>query len=1294
VRQVPLTARVVEVIADSGGEARPRYRYGSGCIVAGRTVLTAAHVVTGAVSVEVRGPDKMLYRAAVEPSLVGDENGPGPDLALLELDEVSGVALPPMSLAAVDRDSLEAESVARCQAVGYPWFAETPSPRAVRDTADVNGHIPVLSKLVTGLLSLQVSSSPRTLPHAPGSLTESEWSGMSGAPVIAAGYLLGVVTEHAPREGASAITVAPLTALERDDGHPGWGPGVANPKGWWARLGVGDGGRAALTVLPRRRERPEPVHRATVREIRARGGPLIGRQSELRDIGEFATGPGGYRWVAGGAWAGKTTLLAEAVMTALPASVDAVAYFLSRREADADSNGFLAAVVPQLANLLGEDPPPMELGQFRALWQRAAKAAAVADRQLLLVVDGLDEDLHPAGSASVVDFLPAVVPDSAHVLVSSRFHPGLRPPVGHPLKVTPPVPLEPFPGSAELAALAEQEIDDLKRRDADGLALTVLGILTAAAGPLGVADLSILTEPSALPTPLHTSRVSRLVKEDAGRSLQRVGEAGDPRYQFAHGSLLELAQADPDLANFSFRRRIHDWAEQWRAAGWPASAAPGSAATPRYLLDAYATTLHDELPRLSALVTEVGWVDAAIQASGVDRVLADLRRASGARNQPAVEAMLAAVEDEAHALRTSNVNEDPGFVPRQLCLRARLVLDEDLASACTARLRDVPGPQLVPLWTTIGPATRGRLITKHRGAVTSVGVSKGGDRIVAANGMQVLLSDGDGRPLQTFELGGWVRAAGISRDGRRVAGVDSNDVLWVWDASTGEQVECLVRARSFALALTGDGSSVVMDVQGRPNAVWQVSSPRPLDIPLGPHDALAVNADGSRIVATGGPALATVVWDWGTGTARYPADRHAAQCVGISANGAVGISGDRHGVLRCWRLDEDDHPLQLHRQNAAINTVAASDDGAVFVAGDAAGRVIVWVPGRQAARDLAAHTGAVTGVDVTGDGSRLVSSGEDGAVRDWELDRLLAVPSLETGPARDVTAVALGASLVLCGGPDGIVEVFDAATGELRRSLDGSALTPPLGAVRTLAINQDGTRIVVAGDDPRIAVWGPSEAQPVAVLTGHRSQVCGVGVTADGNRVFAGDARGDVLCWDVTGGDPDRLLIDISGGVTALAVTPDGSRVAGGTGRGVAWSWDAATGVVYGHGRHQFPDSLLGFQDAAVTAVAISADGRTVAFGKADGLQERWEDGNAVEVVKRQFLHSNIIATATDGTLAVFDNSDLKLGLFPPRRPPLHAVVPWHVPAVAVGHVSADGDPVVVVLAHRLNSVTAFAVMS
>ena len=118
----------------------------------------------------------------------------------------------------------------------------------VRDTVDAVGHVPVLSGLAGGLLTVEVSTAPRPLPPEVTGLGDSEWSGMSGGPVVADGLLLAVVTEQAPRAGPSAITATPLTALEADPGHPRWGPGVTDPSAWWARLGVP--GVQALRKLP------------------------------------------------------------------------------------------------------------------------------------------------------------------------------------------------------------------------------------------------------------------------------------------------------------------------------------------------------------------------------------------------------------------------------------------------------------------------------------------------------------------------------------------------------------------------------------------------------------------------------------------------------------------------------------------------------------------------------------------------------------------------------------------------------------------------------------------------------------------------------------------------------------------------------------------------------------------------------------------------------------------------------------------------------------------------------------
>lgn len=486
----------------------------------GRTVLTAAHVVSDAVSVVVRDPAKREYSAAADPRFVGDVAGPGPDLALLEIDDPAFDGdLPEIGLAAVDRDSPSGEPVDRCHAVGYPWFAETPSRTAVRDTVDAIGVVPVLSKLAAGLLSVQVMVSPRELPPQEMVLGASEWSGMSGAPVFAAGYLLGVVIEHAPREGPSAVTAVPLTALQADPAHDRWGQGVADPAAWWSRLGVGGIGNLQRLPVPMP-PRPEPAYRATLREfgraLHRRMPQLLGRERELADLADFATSAEPYRWLVSGPFAGKTALLYEAVTVTLPDEADAVCYFLSRTASDATGDRFLAAVVPQLAYLCDVDPPVANVDQYRALWEQATARAAETGRHLLLVIDGLDEDLTPPGSPGVASLLPTLAGGHAHVLVGTRPNAVIADSDG---KVT----LGPFKGATKLAEQAKAEIENLTHGDDADLAAEVLGLLTAAAGPLSLKDLTALRTDGVTPNAADTRHVRRLLEERAARSLERVG---------------------------------------------------------------------------------------------------------------------------------------------------------------------------------------------------------------------------------------------------------------------------------------------------------------------------------------------------------------------------------------------------------------------------------------------------------------------------------------------------------------------------------------------------------------------------------------------------------------------------------------------------------------------------------------------------------------------------------------------------------------------------------------------------
>ena len=1094
-----LAARVVEVITDLGGTAGGGYRYGSGCIVRGRTVLTAAHVVADAASITVRGPDKREYSAAVDLRFVGDPGGPGPDLALLEIDDPAFDGdLPEMGLARVDRDSVTAEPVERCHAIGYPWFAEIPSRAAIRDTVDAIGVIPVLSKLAAGLLSVQVTVAPRELPPQETPLGASQWSGMSGAPVIAAGYLVGVVTEHAPREGPSAVTAVPLTALQADPAHEQWGPGVADPAAWWSRLGVESASELRPLPVPPP-PRPEPAYRATIREfgrtLHRRMPQLLGRDRELAEIGAFATGGEGYRWLAGGAFTGKSALLYEAVTVGLPDEVDAVCYFLSRRASDASSDRFLAAVVPQLAYLCGADPPAANRDQYHALWQQAVGQAEQSGRHLLLVVDGLDEDLLPPGSPSVASLLPALVGGHAHVLVASRPHPD-RPddvPADHPLTAVTPTELSAFQGAQKLAELATKELSDLtKEADAD-LAVDVLGLLTAAAGGLSIRDLVALrSDGGRAPTAADTRHVRQLVEDRAARSLERVGPPGAERYQFAHASLLKYAQTAQDLSDPEYRHRIHHWAEQWRDASWPISA-DGSEDTPQYLLDTFPSILADDPPRLGRLVCDIGWIAAAIAFAGVDTVMADLREATAANTaRAAPAAVLTAVIGQAHNLRPPQPVGDPGYILRQLWMQAAEFAENELAEDIRSRLEARPGPGLVPRCTTrrTSRALAGEL-GRHDGDIQAAAALPGGR--VATGGYwdgRVLVWNPAAPDTGPAELGrpGAVHSVAVLADGRVVTGGDDGRVL-VWNPDTpGADPAELGRHDGFVEAVAVlPGGRVVTGGRDRLVLVWDPdAAPGAAPVKLGyDHESaceMAVLADGR--VVTSGDYGRVLVWDPDApGADPAHLGTHGSPCAVAALPDGRAVTSGYDGRVLLWDRADPYFPAELGRCNGQLQAaVAVLADGRVVTGGDD-GRVLVWDPDVPQAdpAELGGHDRRVEALAVLPDG-RVVTFGGDGLVLVWDPAVLLADPA-ERGPydSRLETAVAvLADGRVVTGGDDGRVLAWNPDA----PGADPAELGRHDGRVRAVAVLPGG-RVVTGGYDKRVLMWNPDapDTGPVELRT-------------------------------------------------------------------------------------------------------------------------------------------------------------------------------------------------------------------
>ncbi|MGO9959763.1 MAG: hypothetical protein ACLP50_27930 [Solirubrobacteraceae bacterium] len=910
--------RAVEVLWDRGPSVQRRWSVGSGFLIGGDRVLTAAHNV-GAGTLLVR-IDGQFEHAAV---ITADASAAGLDLAVVQITDRAFSGPAPVGFASIDRGS--PDTVDGCWAVGFPRFKERArggDGRPLRDAAHVHGSIAPGANRISGLLELSVTATPRPLPAA--HLSESEWEGMSGAVVFAkvARYgdlAVGVVTEHALPEGESTLTVVPIAAVAAD---------------WWKSLSVPSS--ETLLSLPHALARRPPPYRAAVAAIAARTPVLLGREDDLGALAAFATGSEGYRWEVGGPWAGKTALLSHFVAAA-PGEVDVVAYFLVRRQADADSARFLSVANQELAWLLDEDPPSRAEAAdvFRDLWARATERAERADRHLLLVVDGLDEDLSSAkGLPSVASLLPAAAGGRTHVLVASRPYPELPGDVDldHPLRTAKHVLAESGAAKA-LAARAWEELRSLlrsaQREDHAMLALAreVVAVLSAARGPLAAKDLADLTD-------CDRFDLDEVLGDYVARILQPIADNGNRRYGFAHETLAEASERffEQHGSSQQDRQKLDAWADHYASLGWPASD------TPSYLFDAYPNLLATDAERLGSLYASFSYLEAAITRVGVDRVAVGLRAAARLQSSSSFSSLVRHVEREAHHLRPPYPCRQPGYAARQIALDAIGTGDTALAHQARAYLEGIAAPQLIPQWGTTGSSTALiRTLAGYDRSVLAVALSADGQRAVSGgdDGMVRVwdLAAGTQRGAPLTGHDGSVLAVAISADGQRAVSSSDDGSVRVWDLAAGTQrgapltrLDC----RVLAVAISADGQLAVSGGDDGMVRVWDLAAGTQRGASLTGHDcrvwAVALSADG-QLAVSGGDDGSVLVWDLAAGTQRgAPLTGHdgSVWAVALSADGQLAVSGGEDGTVRVWDLAEA-HCLLETVNDGVVTSIAIAE---------------------------------------------------------------------------------------------------------------------------------------------------------------------------------------------------------------------------------------------------------------------------------------------------------------------------------------------------------------------------------
>ncbi|KJU82397.1 repeat-containing protein [Candidatus Magnetobacterium bavaricum] len=116
------------------------------------------------------------------------------------------------------------------------------------------------------------------------------------------------------------------------------------------------------------------------------------------------------------------------------------------------------------------------------------------------------------------------------------------------------------------------------------------------------------------------------------------------------------------------------------------------------------------------------------------------------------------------------------------------------------------------------------------------------------------------------------------------------------------------------------------------------------------------------------------------------------------------------------------------------------------------------------------------------------------------------------------------------------------------------------GYVRSVAISQDGTKIVSGSDDNTVKVWDMTNGSMINTLQGHSGYVPSVAISPDGTKIVSGSDDNTVNVWDMTNGNMINTLQGHSGYVRSVAISQDGTKIVSSSGDHSVKVWDAKTG--------------------------------------------------------------------------------------------------------------------------------------